>query len=258
MKKFYKDLDEIKESEVNFTRDDIFDDIDLINIEANNFVLTGTFTSGKRKDIENLIKKYAGKIQKKPTSSTDYLVVGDVVNENWKYGNYGTKIEQVLSLKKDGHPIKIIPEQRLLKNIGSNTPIETIDIYKDELFKIFLTIPEKRYYEMEDYLTGEKIIIDIDDKIENSGYVDFIFSKLKGRAKNAIFHLSLIKYAYNQLTEQEKFDIQIAFKDKLITYIDYAVSKNLANVKNNIDFTKNLGPFTKSKYVQKRLLQSLH
>ncbi|AZV46878.1 hypothetical protein C3L23_06200 [Nautilia sp. PV-1] len=245
--KYYQDLNEINKDEIKFTRDDIFDDINEIEVGGNFFVLTGTFTSGKRKDIENLIKQYGGKIQKDITKSTDYLVVGEVTTRDWKYGNYGTKIEKALEWKKQ-IPLKIIPEQVLMKSLKNGNE-KNIDEYKDEIFGIFLNLKERDRYETVDYPSGKIIIHNLEDEIEN--YTDFIFSKLKGQAIEIEFHLSLIKYAYNKLNEKEK--IEDTLKEKLINYLKNSLSRNLKSQKSIQQIKENFGPFANTLFFKKQI-----
>lgn len=80
------------------------------------FVLTGVFVSvGNRKEMENLITMRGGIVEKRATLKTDYLVVGEVANTNWKFGNFGNKINSVLDNKRVyGTKTAIISEQHLL------------------------------------------------------------------------------------------------------------------------------------------------
>ena len=85
------------------------------------FVLTGVFTSvSDRGEIERLITLCGGTIGERVTLKTDYLVVGEVANASWKFGNFGNKINSVLDNKRAyGDRVKtaIISEQHLLSFI---------------------------------------------------------------------------------------------------------------------------------------------
>jgi hypothetical protein len=266
--KHYKDLDEITENEIDFTRNDVFDDIEEIEIAGYYFVLTGTFTSGKRKDIENLINQQGGKVlQKKVTKSTDYLVVGEVTSRDWKYGNYGTKIEKALEIRDDSN-LKIIPEQVLMKSLKQDSEAPH-KIYIDELFDIFLKIPSINSYKIVDFNTGEIETCYLDSEIDN--YQEFIFSKLKGKAIDSIFHISLIKHAFNKLTDQEKKEIEKVLKDKLENYLKTSLTLHFKDIKNKISSVKrqstklkrlddgiqnlidDFGPFSESKFCEKQI-----
>lgn len=44
----------------------------------------------------------------------DYLVVGNVGNDQWLHSSYGTKIIAAVELRDAGHPIAIIGEDHFL------------------------------------------------------------------------------------------------------------------------------------------------
>ena len=90
----------------------IFDDpAPIVAFSEREFCATGTFSFGQRSAVEKAIKARGGITVKAPRSETNYLVVGSFVSPNWANGNYGTKIERALSLRKTGAPIAIIGEQ---------------------------------------------------------------------------------------------------------------------------------------------------
>jgi len=236
MKKYIQDLDELNENEIKFTRDDIFDNIEFIDLIGMNFVLTGTFTSGKRKDIEELIKSQGGIVQKSLIQSTNYLVVGEITSNGWKFGNYGTKINKALKIKNE-IGLKIIPEQVLMKSItgNSNTSNENL---KDEIFEIFLNnIESKRTY-LDDFIVdenGEYLIHDLEQEIDN--YYKYIINKLN-KAKYVRTYFPLLKYAYEQLSNEDKKIIDPILKEKLESYISKSLSFWFQDIKNNIDSYK--------------------
>lgn len=89
-----------------------------IPIENINFVLTGNFSYGKRKDLEDVIKKLGGAIKKTPSRNTRYLVIGDIGSSAWMHSTFGRKIEVAVKTRDDGHTISIITEEHFLKCTG--------------------------------------------------------------------------------------------------------------------------------------------
>jgi NAD-dependent DNA ligase len=88
----------------------LYDECDIV-FEGNTFVVTGTFESAGRGEIENFIKSKGGIVSKKTvTKKTNYVVIGGIVSEGWVAGNYGRKIEQAILYREQGIPLKIISE----------------------------------------------------------------------------------------------------------------------------------------------------
>jgi len=275
--KHYQDLNEINEKEIKFTRDDIFDEVDNIEIGGSFFVLTGTFTSGKRKDIENLIIQYGGKIQKKITKSTDYLVVGEVTTRDWKYGNYGTKIEKALEWRNQTI-LKIIPEQVLMKSLKEDKEIPH-DEFVNELFNIFLNIKptikfnlDKQEIIIKDEELSNQLGITIYDMYETfESLQEFLFKKLKAKVKYPMDYIPVIRSAYEQLSDNEKKNIENKLKNQLENYIKTALTFNFKDIKNYINQAKknetklrrlsnsienlsyDFGPFYESKFLQNQI-----
>jgi len=81
----------------------------------NTFCLTGTFTIGTRKAVEDIIKEKGGKVTRKPTKTTNYLVIGLISSKDWIHSTHGRKIEQALQMQERDLPIKIISEEHLIK-----------------------------------------------------------------------------------------------------------------------------------------------
>lgn len=81
-----------------------------IEFKDKKFVITGEFSCGKtRNQIENIIISKGGKVTKKVSGKTDYLIVGNQGSEFWSQGNYGSKIQDAIDLK-----INIIKEDTFL------------------------------------------------------------------------------------------------------------------------------------------------
>lgn len=81
------------------------------------FCLTGDFQTGSRKQIEQIIKDKGGVVKKGFSSSVRYLVVGLLASDAYKYGNFGSKIEKAMELKKEkgDWAVRIISEEWLVQ-----------------------------------------------------------------------------------------------------------------------------------------------
>jgi len=239
--KGYRDLDEINVSEeVEFTKNDIFDDIDKMIIANRIFVLTGTFTSGKRKDIESIIKDNGGVIKKRLDGEVDYLVVGDVVSPGWKYGNYGSKIELALERKDAGDSIKIVSEQTLMKNLESSK-----DICSSDVMDVFLRIRPSKSFEDDDDALVIRIGLDFDDgalEIDSSSnrrdYEVRLFNALNSKVKYFDEHISEIRYLYEQLPNETKEKISDKVREKLVNFINKSLQANFVSIEDDIAAAK--------------------
>lgn len=76
------------------------------------FLLTGKFIFGPRRLCESAITSRGGLIcaGSKPTSHTNYLIVGTLGSRDWATTGAGNKIEAALSLREKGHFIQIVQE----------------------------------------------------------------------------------------------------------------------------------------------------
>ncbi len=77
------------------------------------FCLTGNFNHGSKTDIEMIIVRKGGAVQSNVTKKTNYLIVGGAGSQDWKFGNYGSKVNRALQLQEKGLDIKIISEKAL-------------------------------------------------------------------------------------------------------------------------------------------------
>lgn len=91
------------------------DEIDAIDFLNHTFCLTGNFLLGLKDVCELKIKNRGGLINGSITKKLDYLIIGSLGSDQWKHGNYGTKVEKALEYKASGIPIKIIHEETLAK-----------------------------------------------------------------------------------------------------------------------------------------------
>jgi len=105
---------QIQEPAKTFTLPWLYDECS-IDFEQQTFVVTGTFESASRGEVEKFIQSKGGVINKKTvTKNTDYVIVGAIVSKDWVAGNYGRKMEQALLYREQGQPIKIVAEKHWL------------------------------------------------------------------------------------------------------------------------------------------------
>ncbi|MCK6605981.1 MAG: BRCT domain-containing protein [Ignavibacteriaceae bacterium] len=96
----------------------IYDYPEKIIVSNMEFVLTGTFNTGEKKDVAKLITDRGGVVAKDVRQSTDILVVGSEGNENYTYGQYGRKIEKMLEKRKANEPVMILDEDYFIKYLN--------------------------------------------------------------------------------------------------------------------------------------------
>lgn len=82
-----------------------------------NFVLTGRFAWGPRKDIESAIRFLGGEIKSVVSMQVHYLVCGHFASTDWIHTSHGRKIESAMGLRDDGHPLAIISERHFSDRI---------------------------------------------------------------------------------------------------------------------------------------------
>jgi len=58
------------------------------------------------KDVEDL----GGSAKSSVSTKTDYLVVGNAGNPCWAYSCYGRKIEEAMTLRREGAKVQIVNE----------------------------------------------------------------------------------------------------------------------------------------------------
>ena len=74
------------------------------------FCFTGESYRAKRAEIADIIVQLGGIVRSAVSQKTDYLIVGNAGNPCWAYACYGRKIEEAVSLRKEGASIMIINE----------------------------------------------------------------------------------------------------------------------------------------------------
>ena len=76
-----------------------------------NFVMTGKFVFGLRRECEAAVRERGGNTQKGVTKATNYLVVGEIGSAEWAHSSFGRKIEKAVYMREAGHDTYIVREQ---------------------------------------------------------------------------------------------------------------------------------------------------
>ena len=85
--------------------------------DAHEYVFTGMLAAGTRKWAERQVIERGGVCGGSVTKHTNYLVIGILASEAWIQSTHGRKIERAVSLKNEGHPIRIVAEEHWLEAI---------------------------------------------------------------------------------------------------------------------------------------------
>ena len=91
-----------------------------LDLTDKNICLTGTF---KKFEIIELIKTLRSKKiypLGNVSPQVSYLIVGASKSSCWPFYSYGRKVEDILTLQKDHHHIKIITEEQLIEFFNKN------------------------------------------------------------------------------------------------------------------------------------------
>ncbi len=85
--------------------------------DRNEFVLTGRFLFGTRKNCQKAIETRGGRCSETVHLQTSYLVVGTLMSRDWKFSSFGTKILKAVEYTARC-PIAIISEQHWESFLG--------------------------------------------------------------------------------------------------------------------------------------------
>ncbi len=91
----------------------IFDSDAKIIFPGQMFLFTGKLVFGTRKKAENAVVARGGSIA--PASVTgdlNYLVVGELGSEAWKFSRFGSKIEKAMQMRKTGKTHSFIVQEK--------------------------------------------------------------------------------------------------------------------------------------------------
>lgn len=78
---------------------------------ASVFVVTGVFTYGKRRIVQQAIESRGGGVRGAVSSQTDYVIVGEGGSRDWLHSSYGRKIQEAVDYRDKGATISIISER---------------------------------------------------------------------------------------------------------------------------------------------------
>ncbi|MDR3362901.1 MAG: BRCT domain-containing protein [Desulfovibrio sp.] len=81
------------------------------------FILTGTFQSGLRRDIEQKLTELGATVGNNVVKTPCCLVVGSLVTESWIHSTHGRKLEKAIAYKAQGCQVAIVSEDHLWNEI---------------------------------------------------------------------------------------------------------------------------------------------
>ena len=84
-----------------------------INIEGKTFCLTGDFKTMSKREVGEKLKSKGGIEKSSVVKDLDYLFVGELGSDAWKYGKLGAKIVRAQELQEKGASVQIIPESKI-------------------------------------------------------------------------------------------------------------------------------------------------
>ena len=85
-----------------------------LDLEDKTFCLTGDFKTGTKSEIEKMLSAKGAVKKNSVSGKLDFLFVGGLGSEAWKYGNIGGKIAKAQELQEKGKNIQIISEDDLV------------------------------------------------------------------------------------------------------------------------------------------------
>ena len=90
-----------------------FNDYENIDFNGKTFCLTGEFKCATKQEISKKLQELGGTEKTGVSSKLDYLIVGGVGSDAWKFGKIGGKQAKAQELNEKGANIKIIDEDSL-------------------------------------------------------------------------------------------------------------------------------------------------
>lgn len=81
-----------------------------ITFKDKRFCFTGESYRATRAEMTKDVEALGGSVKSSVSTKTDYLVVGNAGNPCWAYSCYGRKIEEAMTLRKDGAKVQIVNE----------------------------------------------------------------------------------------------------------------------------------------------------
>ena len=87
------------------------------------FCLSGNFSTGNKKSIEEQIRLRGGRTKGDMTTDVDFLIEGNGGNQSWKFENHGRKAQKALKFQQQGYKEIITTEDDLVKAF-EEVPVE--------------------------------------------------------------------------------------------------------------------------------------
>lgn len=98
----------------------IFNENPLIQFQDQSFLFTGDMLFSPRNKAENIVIEKGGTIAKGCTQKLNYLIVGSMGSEFYKFGKFGTKVTKALEYNRSGKAsIQIVQEKDFVKAIST-------------------------------------------------------------------------------------------------------------------------------------------
>lgn len=88
----------------------MFDSGAEVQFEGMRFCLTGNFVFAPRGACAKAIERRGGAVASSVSRKTNYVIVGGMGSPEWKHGSFGTKVEQAMSLKREGAGVLLVRE----------------------------------------------------------------------------------------------------------------------------------------------------
>lgn len=81
-----------------------------IRFDGRRFCFTGKPKRGTKQVLQTAVLEKQGVIEQRVVQALDYLIVGADGNECWAYSAYGRKVEQAITMRKQGSRLLIVHE----------------------------------------------------------------------------------------------------------------------------------------------------
>lgn len=208
-----------------------FDDVDNINVRDSVFVLTGNFSNGSKEHITDLIETNQGIVRSEVSSVTDYLVVGDLGEIAWTYGEEGgVKVKKANEIRDNKGRILIITEDKLMSALIPNY------IMKKPSNEMDSSVKQKT-----NNIYGEEEIKEIlNQGIQMLKRMSEDLNKTINRTRDlAAIKSHYGKYHYATLKEKE---LRRIFKDEYMKEICNLINDKIGSYKRRFEVPENIAP----------------
>lgn len=209
--------------------------MDII-FEGKSFCFTGKMAGLNRIKAESEARARGGMTSDAINKNLDYLIVGSIPANGWKFGNYGRKIEKARELikNKKNRYLRIIPEETYTDSLARTPSDRSGDIEsKVVVWKYSFKLPYDEVYTK--------------DIIEANECLDILHKNLMCHITTSEYDLAVYNDLYgNEKTEYSKVNVNNPgdyryFECKLIKEmlikesnieISEMISKSFGNIKN--------------------------